>query len=62
MDKSNFVGNPIDPNCKLVKDERGVKVNKTYYKQVVGSLMYLTASPPNLMFEVIIISRYMENH
>ena len=61
MDKSNFVFNPIVPGCKLVKDEGGVKVVKTYYKQVVGSLMYLTAIRPDLMFVVSIISRYMEN-
>ncbi|RVW80477.1 hypothetical protein CK203_052890 [Vitis vinifera] len=57
MDKSNSVFNPIVPGCKLVKDEGGVKVDKTYYKQVVGSLMYLTATRPNLMFVVSIISR-----
>ena len=61
MDKSNSVFNPIVPGCKLVKDEGGVKVDKTYYKQVVGSLMYLTATRPDLMFVVSIISRYMEN-
>ncbi|RVW18431.1 hypothetical protein CK203_110489 [Vitis vinifera] len=31
--------------------------DKTYYKQVVGSLMYLTATQPYLMFVVSIISR-----
>ena len=61
MDKSNSVFNPIVPGCKLVKDEGGVKVDKTYYKQVVGSLMYLIATQPDLMFVVSIISRYMEN-
>ena len=61
MDKSNSVFNPIVPGCKLVKDEGGVKVDKTYYKQVVGSLMYLTTTRPDLMFVVSIISRYMEN-
>ena len=61
MDKSNFVHNPIVPGFKLVKDEGGVKVNKTYYKQIVGSLMYLTATRPDMMFVVSLISRYMEN-
>ena len=61
MDKSNSVHNPIVPGFKLVKDEGGVKVNKTYYKQIVGSLMYLTATRPDMMFVVSLISRYMEN-
>ena len=61
MDKSNFVHNPIVPGFKLVKDEGAVKVDKTYYKQIVGSLMYLTATQPDMMFVVSLISRYMEN-
>ncbi|KAK6144980.1 hypothetical protein DH2020_021800 [Rehmannia glutinosa] len=61
MEKSNFVHNPIVPGCKLVKDEGGVKVDTTYYKQIVGSPMYITATRPDLMFVVSLISRYMEN-
>ena len=61
MDKSNSVHNPIVPGFKLVKDEGGVKVDKTYYKQIVGSLMYLTTTRLDMMFVVSLISRYMEN-
>ena len=61
MDKSNSVHNPIVPGFKLVNDEGGVKVDKTYYKQIMGSLIYLAATRPNMMFVVSLISRYMEN-
>ena len=61
MDKSNSVHNPIVPGLKLVKDEGAVKVDKAYYKQIVGSLMYLIATQPDMMFVVSLISRYMEN-
>lgn len=61
MDKSNSVYNPIVPSFRLVKDEGGVKVDKTCYKQIVGSLMYLIATRPDMMFVVSIIIRYMEN-
>lgn len=61
MDGSNSVQNPIVPGCKLVKDESGVKVDKIYFKQIVGSLMYLTVTRPDVMFVVGLISRYMEN-
>ena len=44
MDKCNPVHNPIVLGEKLEKDKDGAKVDGTYYKQVVGSLMYLTAS------------------
>ncbi|XP_051132509.1 uncharacterized mitochondrial protein AtMg00810-like [Andrographis paniculata] len=61
MDKSNYVHNPMALGVKLNKDEDGVKVDKTYYKQLVGSLMYLTATRPDMMFVVSLASRYMEN-
>jgi len=59
MEKSNSVKNPIVPGVKLMKDEEGVKVNATMYKQLVGSLMYLTATMPDLMYVVCLISRFM---
>lgn len=34
-------------------------MDETYFKQIVGSLMYLTATRPDLMFIVSLISRYM---
>ncbi|KAJ8766885.1 hypothetical protein K2173_009229 [Erythroxylum novogranatense] len=61
MDRSNSVHNPIVPGFKLMKDVAGDAVDKTYYKQIVGSLMYLTATRPDMMFVVSLISRYMEN-
>lgn len=44
MDKSNFVHNLIVHGLKLGEDEAGIKVDKTYYKQFVGSLMYITST------------------
>ena len=60
MDQCNSVHNPVVPGFKLTKDEGGVEVDSTIYKQMVGSLMYLTATRPDLMFIVSLISRYME--
>jgi len=59
MDKSNSVHNPIVPGTKLTKDEAGTKFDETLFKQVVGSLMYLTATRPDLMYGVSLISRFM---
>jgi hypothetical protein len=61
MEKSNSVKNPIVPGVKLMKDEEGAKVNATVYKQLVGSLMYLTATTPDFMYVVCLISRFMAN-
>ena len=61
MEKSNSVQNPIVPGVKLIKDEEGTKVDATMYKQLVESLMYLTATRPDLMYVVCLISRFMSN-
>ena len=42
-----------------MKDEEGAKVNAIMYKQLVGSLMYLTATRSDLMYVVSLISRFM---
>lgn len=60
MKQSNSVYNPIVPGCKLSKDGSGAGIDATMYKQMVGSLMYLTATRPDLMYSVCLISRYME--
>jgi len=59
MEDCNSVHNPIIPGFKILKDERGVQVDETYFKQVVGSLIYLTATRLDLMFTVSLVSRYM---
>ena len=59
MMESNLVGSPIVPRCKISKDGCGNVVDEIYYKQLVGSLMYLTATRPNMMFVTCLISRYM---
>ncbi|GAA0153908.1 transmembrane signal receptor [Lithospermum erythrorhizon] len=47
------------PGTKVDKDEEGKLVDETLYKQIVGSLMYLTTTRPDLMFATSLISRYM---
>ncbi|XP_074327353.1 secreted RxLR effector protein 161-like [Apium graveolens] len=54
----NAVKNPIVPGIVLSK-EGSRNVDSTLYKQLVGCLMYLTVSRPDLMFVVCLISRYM---
>lgn len=61
MNESNAVGNPIFPGYKIQKDEKGVRVNETNFKQIIGSMMYLTVTRPDLMFTVSLTSRFMAN-
>jgi hypothetical protein len=60
MDQSNKVCSPIVPGNKLTKDENGRVVDATNYRQMIGCLMYLLATRPDLTFSVCLIARYME--
>ncbi|GKF90609.1 hypothetical protein Tco_0274310 [Tanacetum coccineum] len=48
---------PIESHKSLVKDEDGVDVNVHVYRSMIGSLMYLTASRPDIMFAVCVCAR-----
>ncbi|XP_038889278.1 uncharacterized mitochondrial protein AtMg00810-like [Benincasa hispida] len=61
MENCNSATTSIEPNLKLTKDHEGKKVNNTLYKQMIGSLMYLTATRPDIMYAVSLISRFMES-
>ena len=55
----NVVFNPIVSGFKLDKDSVGMAVDNTLYMQMVGSLMYLTSTRPDIMFVVSLLSRYL---
>lgn len=61
MPKCNSVTTPAEAGLKLEKDPIGKKIDSTFYKQIVGSLMYLTATRPDIMYSVSLRSRYTEN-
>ncbi|KAL8117737.1 hypothetical protein AgCh_015570 [Apium graveolens] len=52
---------PLGANEKLMKDDGGRKVDRTLYRSIVGSLMYLTATRPDIMFASSLLSRYMQD-
>ncbi|GKA22808.1 hypothetical protein Tco_0708770 [Tanacetum coccineum] len=45
----------------LLKDEDGEEVDVHLYRSMIGSLMYLTSSRPNIMFAVCACARYQVN-
>ena len=56
----NLVVTPIATDTKLNKEDDRSKVDPTLYKRLVGSLMYLTATRPDIMFAISLVSRFME--
>ncbi|GJS28115.1 retrovirus-related pol polyprotein from transposon TNT 1-94 [Tanacetum coccineum] len=50
MDSCDHVDTPMVDRLKLVEDPLGIPVDQTRFRSMVGSLMYLTASRPDLVF------------
>nr|GEV40978.1 uncharacterized mitochondrial protein AtMg00810-like [Tanacetum cinerariifolium] len=55
------VKTPMVPPNNLEPDLNGKSVNETQYKGIIGSLMYLTASRPDIQFATSLCGRYHEN-
>ncbi|GJV17062.1 hypothetical protein Tco_1362385 [Tanacetum coccineum] len=49
---------PMETNKVLTKDEDGEDVDVHLYNSMIGSLMYLTSSRPDIMFSVCACSRF----
>ncbi|GJW69427.1 retrovirus-related pol polyprotein from transposon TNT 1-94 [Tanacetum coccineum] len=49
---------PMEPNKALVKDEKVDNVDVHLYRSMIGSLMYLTASRPDITFTVCACARF----
>nr|GEW70108.1 retrovirus-related Pol polyprotein from transposon TNT 1-94 [Tanacetum cinerariifolium] len=58
MDSCDSVDTPMVDRLKLDEDLSGSPVDQTRFRSMVGSLMYLTASRPDLVFSVCICARY----
>ena len=48
MDKSRDAKTPMDVNEKLSKDESGESVDEKLYRGMIESMLYLTASRPDI--------------
>ncbi|GJS85935.1 retrovirus-related pol polyprotein from transposon TNT 1-94 [Tanacetum coccineum] len=52
---------PMLPPNSLGPDESGVSVNETLFRCMIGSLMYLTTSIPDIQFSTCLCARYQAN-
>ncbi|XP_023731613.1 secreted RxLR effector protein 161-like [Lactuca sativa] len=58
---SSPVSTPMDFGSKFPKNTSEDDVNPSLYRSIIGSLMYLTATRPDIMFSVSVIIHFMEN-
>ncbi|GKA39298.1 putative ribonuclease H-like domain-containing protein [Tanacetum coccineum] len=52
---------PMETHKPLLKDADGEDVDEHLYRSMIGSLMYLTSSRPDIMFSVCACARYQVN-
>ncbi|XP_070054591.1 uncharacterized mitochondrial protein AtMg00810-like [Nicotiana tomentosiformis] len=50
MESSKTIDTPIATSTRLDMDEPGSRVNETMYRGIIGSLLYLTANRPDIVF------------
>ncbi|GJW13792.1 hypothetical protein Tco_0017925 [Tanacetum coccineum] len=51
----------METHKPLLKDADGEDVDKHMYRSMIGSLMYLTSSRPDIMFVVCVCARFQVN-
>ena len=56
---SKIVNTPIEYNCLLNSHDGESLSDATFYKQLVGSLIYLTVTRPDISYAVHIVSQFM---
>ncbi|XP_070021600.1 secreted RxLR effector protein 161-like [Nicotiana sylvestris] len=61
MDESKEIDTLIATATKLDIDELGSSVDQKLYRSMIGSLLYLTASRPDIVFSVGFYARFQEN-
>ena len=58
MSNSKAISTPMGTNGNLDSDASGNMVNQKLYRSMIGSLLYVTASRPDVMFSVCMCARF----
>nr|AAX96505.1 retrotransposon protein, putative, unclassified [Oryza sativa Japonica Group]ABA93269.1 retrotransposon protein, putative, unclassified [Oryza sativa Japonica Group] len=58
MENCKPISTPIDSTAVLDPDEDGEAVDQKEYRSMIGSLLYLTASRPDIQFAVCLCARF----
>ncbi|XP_070045843.1 uncharacterized mitochondrial protein AtMg00810-like [Nicotiana tomentosiformis] len=61
MEASKVIDTPIATATRLDMDEPSSPVNQTMYRGIIGSLLYLTASRPDIIFSIGLCARFQSN-
>ena len=61
MNEAKAISSPMGTNGNLDSDASGNKVDQKLYRSMIGSLLYVTASRPDIMFSVCICARFQSS-
>jgi len=61
MEDCKKVVTPISTNCLMRANEVGQQVDSTKYRGLIGSLLYVTTSRPDIQFSVCLCARFQSN-
>ncbi|KAJ0901311.1 putative RNA-directed DNA polymerase [Helianthus annuus] len=61
MSSSTPAATPLATNHGIHPDLTGDRVDETLYRSMIGSLMYLTASRPDIMYPTCLAARFQSN-
>jgi hypothetical protein len=61
LDGKSNASTPMSTSVKISADLTNKQVDPTLYRSMIESLLYLTASQPNIAFSVGICARFQEN-
>nr|GEV63711.1 uncharacterized mitochondrial protein AtMg00810-like [Tanacetum cinerariifolium] len=60
LEESKPMKTPMSSDAILTKDKECESVDSTKYRGMIGSLLYLTTSRPDIMFSVCLCTRFQE--
>ncbi|KAK8926656.1 hypothetical protein KSP39_PZI018977 [Platanthera zijinensis] len=61
MENATSMRTPMRSTVSLDKDEKGKPFDETKYKSIIRSMLYLTASRPDIMFSTCVCAKYQVN-
>ncbi|CAL9006507.1 unnamed protein product, partial [Prunus brigantina] len=61
LENAKSIATPMEVGVKIGKNDGSTMVNQTLFRSLVGGLLYLTTTRPDLTYAVSFLSRFMES-